>query len=372
MQKKIFFIIGTRPEIIKFAPLIKQLEQNKYFNLFICFTGQHKELLEQTADFFSITANVNLQLMQPNQTLSGFFSRSLVSIEEQLIKEKPDLVFVQGDTTSVLSGAMAAYYQKIPIAHLEAGLRSNDRYNPFPEEMNRVLCSSLAHIHFAPTLTAVSNLHKEGISDHIYMHGNTVVDSLHLCLKLINERKEDQFYKFFKNIDFNKKIVLVTTHRRENFGQPLKNILGAIRDFAVKFKDYQIIIPIHPNPQVKNQVNEELGPINNILLYGPFSYPQLVWVMSKVYFIVTDSGGIQEEAPSFKKPILVLRESTERTESIKAGTAILVGHDREKIYHLMTRLCEDALFYNGFIQSENPYGDGKASIKIADTLKEIL
>ncbi|MEP7269349.1 MAG: UDP-N-acetylglucosamine 2-epimerase (non-hydrolyzing), partial [Saprospiraceae bacterium] len=305
MQKKIFFIIGTRPEIIKFAPLIKQLEQQKYFKLFICFTGQHKELLDQTADFFSITANVNLQLMQPNQTLSGFFSRSLVAIEEQLIKEKPDLVFVQGDTTSVLSGAMAAYYQKIPIAHLEAGLRSNDQYNPFPEEMNRVLCSRLTHIHFAPTDNAVSNLHKEGISDNIYMHGNTVVDSLHLCLKLIKERKEDQFYKFFNNIDFNKKVVLVTTHRRENFGQPLRNILGAIKDFAVKYKDYQIIIPIHPNPQVKLQVNEELGALSNILLYGPFSYPQLVWLMSKVYFIVTDSGGIQEEAPSFKKPILV-------------------------------------------------------------------
>ena len=371
-QKKIVFIIGTRPEMIKFAPLILKLRQVSKFKTIICFTGQHKELLDDTATFFGIKPDVHLSLMSADQSLSAFFSKAIIEVEKVLITVNPDLVFVQGDTSTVLAGAMASFYQKIPLAHLEAGLRSHNLYNPFPEEMNRVQTSRLATFHFAPTKKAAYNLSKEAIEKKIFIVGNTVVDSLFLCLSKIKQEGEEIYKNKFPRLNFKKKYILITIHRRENFGKPLDEILDALRTFADGFPDVQLVIPVHPNPNVKFKIEMMMGKSTNVFLFPPFSYPEMVWMMTNCYFIVTDSGGIQEEAPTLKKPLIVLRNNTERTESNECGLAVLTGSDKIKIIGNMTRLMDDQEYYSSFLTNENPYGDGKSTEKIIEILKQEL
>jgi len=372
IQKKILFILGTRPEAIKFAPLIHKIKQDDYFLPVVCFTGQHKEMLYQTAGFFDIKADYDLALMTANQTLADFVSKSLTAIYSVIGQEKPDLIFVQGDTSTVLSASLAAFYHQTKIAHLEAGLRSWDKYSPFPEEINRVLTSRLADFHFSPTPLAQQNLNKEGISNHVYVTGNTVIDALFLCLDLLGKKGEEASYGHFAGLDFSKKIILLTCHRRENFGPPLIRILEAIKTFAIGHPDIQLVYPVHLNPNIQNIVYPILSGISNIHLIAPLEYPLLIWLLNKSFFVITDSGGIQEEAPSLGKPVLVLREVTERIESIEAGTAVLVGSDSLKITTAMNRLCEDEDYYLSFKKNHNPYGDGTAADKILNILKAQL
>ena len=371
-MKKVLFILGTRPELIKFAPLIHKMRTHPSFKTKVCFTGQHKEMLYPTAEFFGIQADYDLALMVHNQSLTQFLTNAIISLESIIKAESPDLVFVQGDTSTVLAGSLAAYYSKSKIAHLEAGLRSHNKYNPFPEEMNRSLCSRMAEFHFAPTQIAQDNLNVEGIQENIYVVGNTVIDALFLCLNKINEQGENRYAQYFHKIDFTKKIILLTCHRRESFGAPFLEIVSAIQIFANRFPDIQIVFPVHLNPNINEIAQSELGNISNVILYPPLDYPYLVWILNKSNFVVTDSGGIQEEAPSLGKPVLVLRETTERIESIHSGNSILIGHDQEKILHHMTKLCQDQSYYDSFRRESNPYGDGHSADQIIEILNKAL
>jgi len=300
MQKKILFIFGTRPEAIKMAPVIKEFKKEKSIDVKVCITAQHREMLDQVLNFFGIKPDYDLNLMKPNQSLFDITANSLKSLEKVLDKEKPDLIFVQGDTTTAFVGALAGFYKKMKVAHIEAGLRSHNKYSPFPEEINRVLVGHVADYHFAPTERAKENLYRENIKKNVYVVGNTVIDALFLGLNIIKKEGEEKFYKYFDFIDFSKKIILVTGHRRENFGKPFENICYALKEIA-KREDVEIVYPVHLNPNVKKPVNEILNGVRNIHLIEPLEYPYLIWLMSKSYLVLTDSGGIQEEAPSLGK-----------------------------------------------------------------------
>jgi len=369
--KRALFILGTRPEIIKLAPVIYSVKC--LFKVKVCFTGQHKEMAESLLNFFDIIPDYNLNIMKLKQSLFDSTAEMLKKLKPILKNEKPDICIVQGDTTTALVGSLASFYQKIPIVHIEAGLRSFNKYAPFPEEINRIIVDHLADYHFAPTERARENLLKEGISkERIWVVGNTVIDAFFLTLNII-QKNEGNFYKFFDFIDFSKKIILVTGHRRESFGQPFKNICYALKEIAMKYGNEVIIVyPVHLNPNVRKPVFTLLKGIKNIYLMDPLDYPYLVWIMNKSYLILTDSGGIQEEAPSLGKPVIVMREVTERIEGIKAGTAQLVGTNKDKIIDAVTELLEDEKEYNKMSKIKNPYGDGKSSERIKNILKEIL
>ncbi len=370
-KKKIIFIYGTRPEAIKMAPLIKDFRYYEdRFKVEICLTAQHREMLDQVNEFFDIKADYDLNLMEPNQSLSDLTARCLTGLQSVLIDSKPDLVFVQGDTTTVLAGALAAFYGKIPIAHLEAGLRSENKYSPYPEEMNRKIASQLSDYHFAPTQAAADNLKNEGIVKNVYLVGNTVIDALHLGLSLIRSNGEDKYLRFFSFLDQSKKIILVTGHRRESFGEGFDNICLAIKEIAIQYKDIQIVYPVHLNPNVRKPVYNLLAGLPNIFLIDPLDYPYMIWLMNKTYFVLTDSGGIQEEAPALGKPVLVMRDVTERQEGISAGTALLVGTKKETIVNRMEQLLDDKTLYNKMNKAINPYGDGTASKKIVSILMD--
>lgn len=371
MKKKVLFCFGTRPEAIKLAPLIKLIQ--KYPDRFeskILLTGQHTDLVYQVLDFFEIKYDYDLEIMQPNQSLIDITTKALIGINSILIKFKPDIIIVQGDTSTVFIASLAAFYNRIKVAHIEAGLRSYKRYSPFPEEINRILTSKLANIHFAPTEKASENLLKEGIdSKSIFVVKNTVIDALYLALDILGE---DSQYKtiesHFKGIDFSKKIIMITSHRRESFGEPIKNIFTAIKTLSNDLKNFEFVIPIHPNPNVRNTAISLLNGIDNVHIIEPLDYPKIVWLMNKSHLILTDSGGIQEEAPSLKKPVLVLRDVTERTEGILSGNAKLVGTNITKIIDTVKLVLNDQQVYKSMIKNENPYGDGKASERIIDYL----
>ncbi|WP_294733586.1 non-hydrolyzing UDP-N-acetylglucosamine 2-epimerase [uncultured Flavobacterium sp.] len=367
-MKKILFLFGTRPEAIKMAPLIKQFSQMEQFTVKVGITAQHREMLDQVLDFFDITPDYDLNVMLPNQTLHQLTATLITRITNDiLLKESFDLVFVQGDTTTVLAASLAAFYQKIEVAHIEAGLRSHNMYSPFPEEINRALTSKLATYHFCPTEHAKNNLLAEGITKNLYVTGNTVIDALLLGIK----RTDDTTLSTtFKKIDFSKKVILVTCHRRENFGEPFNGICKALVTIADNYKDdVEIVYPVHPNPNVKAAAHNQLVR-DNIKLINPLGYNELIWMMNKSSFILTDSGGIQEEAPSLGKPILVMREVTERTEGVDAGTAILVGSNPTKIVNEAKALLDDNDHYNSIATATNPYGDGTASEKVFTILKQ--
>jgi UDP-N-acetylglucosamine 2-epimerase (non-hydrolysing) len=360
-MKKILFLFGTRPEAIKMAPLVKAFSQDNRFVVRIAITAQHREMLDQVLEFFSIVPDYDLNVMTHNQTLHGLTATLVERITSEVLdKENFDLVFVQGDTTTVLAASLAAFYKKIKIAHIEAGLRSHDMYSPFPEEMNRVLTSRLAHFHFCPTNTAAENLTRENITQNVFVTGNTVIDALFTGLDIIKNTSENLIAKKFSDIDFTKKIILVTCHRRENFGAPFDDICTAIQAIATANKDVEIIYPVHPNPNIKEKAHTLLT-AENIKLIAPLNYDELIWMMSNAVLILTDSGGIQEEAPSLGKPVLVLREVTERMEGVDAGTAVLVGSDTAKIIAETEKLLTDSAYYNTVAAAKNPYGNGDAS-----------
>ena len=371
-MKKVLFLFGTRPEAIKMAPLIACFSSDKNFTVKVGVTAQHREMLDQVLSFFNINVDYDLNIMKPNQTLHQLTSDLISRItNEILLKEKIDLVFVQGDTTTVLASAMAAFYQKIKVVHIEAGLRSGDMHSPFPEEMNRILTSKIAAYHFCPTENSKQNLLKENISKNVFVVGNTVIDALFDGLKKIKKSDENIMLSKYSKINFSKKIILVTCHRRENFGQPFEQICEALLEIAKLHEDsVEIVYPVHLNPNVKEIAYQRLIAYN-IKLIPPLDYPELIWMMDKSNIILTDSGGIQEEAPSLGKPVLVLRTVTERTEGVNAGTAILVGSDKAKIISETTKLIENQDYYASVATATNPYGDGTTSEKIKQILLEL-
>ena len=370
-MKKILFLFGTRPEAIKMAPLIDCFSNDSRFAVKVGVTAQHREMLDQVLFFFSIKVDYDLNIMKPNQTLHQLTSDLVSRItNEILLKESFDYVFVQGDTTTVLAASLASFYQKIKIVHIEAGLRSGNMHSPFPEEMNRVLTSKLATYHFCPTETSQKNLLKENITENVYVVGNTVIDAHFKGLDKIDVTSENLFFNQFNTIDFSKKIILVTCHRRENFGKPFEEICDSLIEIATLNSDtIEVVYPVHLNPNIKDFAYKKLT-AKNIKLVAPLNYPELIWMMNKSAIILTDSGGIQEEAPSLGKPVLVLREVTERTEGVKAGTAILVGSSKEKIVSETLKLLNDCDYYNSISRASNPYGDGTTSDKIKGILSD--
>ncbi|MDA3043934.1 MULTISPECIES: non-hydrolyzing UDP-N-acetylglucosamine 2-epimerase [unclassified Campylobacter] len=368
-NRKILIVFGTRPEAIKMTPLVKEFD--KYKDLFetkVCVTAQHREMLDQVLNFFDIKADYDLNLMKPNQTLYDISAKILVDMRQILNDFKPDIVFVHGDTTTASMVALSAFYSKIKIAHIEAGLRTHNMYSPFPEEANRQIVGILADYHFAPTNQAMQNLLQENKKqENIIVTGNTVIDALHLAVKKIKNDK-DIANNIIKSLEYkvidNRKFILVTGHRRENFGEGFLNICNALKDIALKNPNIDIVYPVHLNPNVQKPVNEILSNLQNVYLIKPLSYENFVYLMEKSYFIITDSGGIQEEAPSLGKPVLVMRDTTERPEAIKAGTVKLVGTDRAIIFNEAQNLLNDKDKYDEMSSCHNPYGDGKACEKI--------
>jgi UDP-N-acetylglucosamine 2-epimerase (non-hydrolysing) len=372
MQKpKIICVVGTRPEAIKMAPIILELQKSKWCFPIVLATSQHNELLYNTLKIFNILPDFNLKIMKKNQNLEDLTSNLIKKVSNFFKKMKPDLVLAQGDTTTVMTTALCCFYEKIPFGHVEAGLRSGDLYNPFPEEFNRIVADKLATLNFAPTNQAKKNLLKEGIlKNTIYVTGNTVIDSLFYILKNKNFQNENEV---IKKLPKDKKNILVTLHRRESFGKPLKNILLSIKTLAQSHEnDLFFIYPVHPNPNVKNTVLNILSNISNILITDPLTYENFVKVMSKSWLVLTDSGGIQEEAPALGKPVFVLRDTTERPEVIKEGLCLLVGRDPERIISSVEWMLSNPEEYNKFAKGYSPYGDGKASKRIVKIIKKFF
>ena len=366
------FVFGTRPEAIKLAPLIKEFQTDSHHSIKVCVTGQHRQLLDQVLSFFEINTDYDLDLMKPDQSLFDLSVDILKNLEVVLDKCKPDLVIVQGDTTTAFVGALASFYKRIKVAHVEAGLRSNNKASPFPEEINRILIGHMADYHFAPTTNAKKNLLREGIAeDSVFVVGNTVIDALLLGLEHIKRQGDQEHKNYFSFLDFSKRIILVTGHRRESFGEGFENICGALKEIAHRYRDIQIVYPVHLNPHVTEPVHRILGSIQNIFLIDPLDYERLIWLMKRSHLVLTDSGGIQEEAPTLGIPVLVMRKVTERTEGIEAGTAKLVGVHRDRIVAWVVDLLENGVLYKKMATAINPYGDGTASANIVRILKDL-
>lgn len=368
-KKNILVVFGTRPEVIKLAPVI--LELRKYpdkYNVIVCNTEQQKELSNQTLAYFGLNADINLNVMRENQSLIGVQTRILQELDKVYTEHKVDATIVQGDTMTVLCGALASFYNKIPVFHVEAGLRSYDIYEPFPEEVMRQMTSRVAELHFAPTLINKEALLKENIDEKkIHVVGNTVIDAL-FCLSDETMKKASDFYKE-KDITIDDKLVLITAHRRENHGERIDRIIEAIKMLVTRHKDHTFVIPVHPNPNVKNKIHERLGNYENVKLLTPLDYPYLVYLMKNAKLILTDSGGIQEEAPSFGCPTLVMRYETERQEGIDAGVSTLVGADYDKIVHLSEKILSDTR-ENTRLKALNPYGNGTSAKQIEFIIEE--
>jgi UDP-N-acetylglucosamine 2-epimerase (non-hydrolysing) len=370
-MKKVLYIFGTRPEAIKMAPLILNMKREPYFDVKVCVTGQHRTMLDQVLTFFHIHPDYDLNLMKPGQTLADITSDAMKGISSVLSKDyDPDLVIVQGDTTTALAGAMGGFYFKKKVVHIEAGLRSNNKFSPFPEEMNRVLITKLADIHFAPTQQAYDNLLHEGVEqDSVFNVGNTVIDALFLGLENLKTNGHPDIGKQFPFLSNGGRTILVTGHRRENFGMPFENICYALKEIVEKNEDVQIIYPVHLNPNVVEPVRRILGDSDRIHLTEPLDYPYLIWLLNRSFLVVTDSGGIQEEAPALGKPVIVMRDVTERMEGVAAGTAVLVGTNRERIVEKCQQLLTDPCEYRKMARSVNPYGDGESCRRITTILQ---
>jgi UDP-N-acetylglucosamine 2-epimerase (non-hydrolysing) len=367
MKMKILTVFGTRPEAIKMAPLVQQLQKEPNIESVLCVTAQHREMLDQVLELFNLVPDYDLNIMKPNQTISQITTNVILGMEKVLLEEKPDIVLVHGDTTTTFASALAAFYQKVSIGHVEAGLRTYDKYSPYPEEMNRIMTGHLADLHFSPTERNRKNLLAEGISeDKIFITGNTVIDALLTVAEKPYEFEDNTL----KNIDFEKKhVITVTCHRRENLGENMVNIFSAIRDIAQEFDDVEIVYPVHMNPKVRKTADEVLGSTERVHLINPLQYQPFVNLMAKSYLIITDSGGMQEEAPALGKPVLVVRRETERPEAVEAGTVSLAGVERETIYGLAKTLLSDRKAYEEMAHAVNPYGDGTACSRIVDILK---
>lgn len=372
---KVLSVFGTRPEAIKMSPLCLKLNDDKRFQHKLCVTGQHREMLDQVLNLFEIIPDYDLNIMSKSQSLVEVSSRILKGLEKIFDDFQPNVLLVHGDTATTFSASLAAYYNRIPVAHVEAGLRTKNIYLPWPEEGNRVLTSIISKHHFAPTHSAYTNLVSEGISKNdISVTGNTVIDALFMILRRIEEDRElsDSLYTDFPEVDFNKKIILVTCHRRETFGDSLNEVCQAIKELALMYPDFQIVYPVHLNPNIYKPVMKILGNIKNIFLVKPLDYLPFIFLMSKSYLVLTDSGGIQEEAPSLGKPVLLMRDTTERPEAVEAGTVVMIGTKREKIVSSVTELITNSKKYKNMSLSHNPYGDGEACNRIIKRLFEIF
>lgn len=366
---KIFTIFGTRPEAIKMAPVIKELIKREIAEVKICVTSQHKFMLEQVLTLFNLVPDYDLKIMKPNQDLADLTQSALGGLYEIFQKERPDSVLIQGDTTTTFAASLAAFYHKIPVGHIEGGIRSFDKYAPWPEEINRKLTSCIADLHFTPTSFTAKNLLNEGIEDKkIYITGNTIIDVLlEAKIQITNSIISQQLNDKFSYLDPNKKLILVTAHRRESFGKSFAEICKALVVIA-KNKNIQLIFPVHLNPNVQMQVKKYLENISNVFLIEPQDYFSLVYLFERCYLVLTDSGGIQEEAPTFGKPLLVMRKVTDRLEGITAGVAKLVGTESKQIINAATQMLEDETAYKKMTGISNPYGDGKAAERIVDII----
>lgn len=371
-KKKILVCFGTRPEAIKLAPVIKELLQRPTFDVSVCVTSQHRHMLEQVLEVFEIVPDYDLNVMTPAQTLESLTSSIIVSMGEVLSKERFDCVVVQGDTTTTFASALVAFYKHIPVAHVEAGLRTYQRYAPFPEEINRCMTTCLADWHFPPTQRAKEALLKENIQPHsVFTVGNTVIDALLAGVQ--KARQQDSiFRKRLPMIDFSKRILLVTGHRRENFGQGFQHICGAIKQLATLNPHLQIVYPVHLNPNVQEPVKTLLSNLSNVHLIPPQDYLAFIWLLDQSHIVLTDSGGVQEEAPTLGKPVLVMRETTERPEAVEAGVARLVGTDPDLIVKGVQALLDDVGAYQSMKRMKNPYGDGTSACQIAEILEREL
>ncbi len=375
MKKKNLIVFGTRPEAIKMAPLVKEFLKHKdIFNTKICITAQHREMLDQVLSFFEIVPDYDMDLMKPNQNLYGLTSDIILGLKSVLEDFNPDYVYVHGDTTTTMAASIAAFYSGAKVCHVEAGLRTFNKRSPFPEEVNRSVTGSICDYHFSPTEVSKNNLLNENIDENnILITGNTVIDALLFSSsKLRNDEYIDEEIDVLsKSIDASKKVILVTGHRRENHGQGFIDICSALKQIAIENPDVQIIYPVHLNPNVQKPVYSILGEIDNIRLIDPLSYPAFVWLMDKSYLIITDSGGVQEEAPSLGKPVLVMRDTTERPEAVDAGTVILVSTNKNRIVKEVTTLLSDKQQYDKMAKLHNPYGEGKACEKIVQFISNL-
>ena len=386
-QKTVMLVFGTRPEAIKMAPLIKEFQKKSdIFNTLVCVTAQHRQLLDQVMDVFHLTADYDLDIMQQGQDLYDITSRVLLSMRDVLRQARPDLVLVHGDTTTSTAAALAAFYQQIPVGHIEAGLRTGNIYSPWPEEMNRQITGRIASYHFAPTETSRENLLKENVHpSNIYVTGNTVIDALHLvvnelkCNKQLADRERQTLIGCgydVSRLNEDKKLVLITGHRRENFGDGFHNICKAIKMLVLRHPNVDFIYPMHLNPNVRNPIHqvfgENLNDYQNLFFIEPLEYLSFVYLMEKSFLVLTDSGGVQEEAPSLGKPVLVMRDTTERPEAVLAGTVKLVGANYQKIVDEVSQLILDDHSYSLMSKANNPYGDGQASKRIVEIIRNIL
>jgi len=369
---KVLTVFGTRPEAIKMAPLVHALAKDPHFEAKVCVTAQHREMLDQVLKLFSIVPEYDLNIMQPGQGLTEITCRILEGLKPVLESFKPDVVLVHGDTTTTMAASLAAFYQRIPVGHVEAGLRTGDLSSPWPEEGNRTLTGHLATYHFAPTETSRQNLLRENIADNrIAVTGNTVIDALFWVRDrvLSDETLRNELTQRYPFLANGKKMILVTGHRRESFGRGFEQICHALAEIAANNPDVQIVYPVHLNPNVSEPVKRILGHVENVMLIEPQDYLPFVWLMNRAWLILTDSGGIQEEAPSLGKPVLVMRDMTERPEAVSAGTVCLVGTDSQRIVNEVTRLLQDEFAYQAMSRAHNPYGDGQACHRILSALK---
>ena len=368
MEKiKVMTVFGTRPEAIKMAPLVRALEQCENTESIVCVTAQHRQMLDQVLEIFKIKPDYDLDIMEPRQTLATITEKSLRGLDTVLDEAKPDIVLVHGDTSTTFAGALAAFYHKIPVGHVEAGLRTFDKYSPFPEEMNRKLTGQIAELHFAPTVRNESNLAAEGIRDGVFVCGNTVVDAIHLTVR------DDFAFRdpALQSLDFaSNRVVLVTAHRRENYGEPMENICRAIARLSEKYPDVHFVYPVHLSPYVRETAEKFLGGNERIHLIAPLVVDEMHNLMARCYLVMTDSGGLQEEAPGLGKPVLVLRRETERPEAIDAGTVKLAGVEEENIFAMACELFDNADAYAQMAHAVNPYGDGKTSQRIVQAIEQ--
>ena len=366
MEKlKVMSIFGTRPEAIKMAPVVLELQRQPEIESVVAVTAQHREMLDQVLKLFAIRPDFDLNIMSEGQTLFDITSRALLGLDKVLSEVKPNVVLVHGDTTTTFAGALAAYYHQIEVGHVEAGLRTRNKFSPYPEEMNRRLTGSLADLNFAPTITAKENLLRENVdAEKIFVTGNTVIDALYKTV-----RRDFKFTGELANVDFDgRKIILVTTHRRENLGEPMRNVYKALRALVEEFPNVEIIFPVHKNPKVREVVNAELGNLERVRLTDPMDYEPFANLMSRADLILTDSGGVQEEAPALGKPVLVLRDTTERPEAVHAGTVKLIGTNRETVYSTAKTLLTNDFEYRKMAKARSPYGDGHAAQRIVKAL----
>lgn len=363
---KVMTVFGTRPEAIKMAPVVLELAKHpEEIESIVTVTAQHREMLDQVLSLFKIEPDYDLDIMAQGQTLFDITSRSMHGLHEVMEKVKPDLVLVHGDTTTTFAGALAAYYHQIAVGHVEAGLRTGNKFSPFPEEMNRKLTGAIADLHFTPTTTSEGNLLQENVAeDDIFVTGNTVIDALHMTVSPEYRFSDSMLEQLGKE----KRLILVTTHRRENLGDPMRQTYQALREIVEEFPDVEIVFPVHRNPRVREVVAEELGGLERVWLIDPLDYEPFANLMARAYLVLTDSGGIQEEAPAFGKPVLVLRDTTERPEAVEAGTVKLVGTERDVVYRETKKLLEDAAAYRQMANACNPYGDGKAAQRIVQAI----